>query len=277
MQDQYPEIYIQFLTSILLAVILIGTTVLIILLYQKRKISQKKAVQDLKSQFEKELIQTQLDIQEQLLTDVSMELHDNIGQVMLLAKVNLTLLEKQLKDAELSNLAADTKSQITKALNDITELSRSMHSDRVQNIGIFTLLHNDFESLSKKGLFKFNYSSEIDEAIEYSISRDKQLTIYRTMQEVVKNIIKHAEATEVDLVIKNVEHCISITITDNGKGINPGFKNNDTMQPANNGIGITSMKKRVEWIKGSFEIGNHEPAGTKVTLLIPIEETSSLL
>lgn len=268
MQNQYPEIYIQFLTSIILAILLVGTIVSIVLVYQKKKNKQKEELRNLKLQHEKELIQTQLDIQEELLSNVSMEIHDNVGQVMMLAKVNTTLLQKLSLDKETEQIVLETKILITQALEDLTELSRAMHSDRILQLGVIKAIYKEFEIMAKKGLFEFELISDLDINSIYALSKESQLTIFRTFQEISKNIIKHSKATKVTLDVRLIDETLIIEIQDNGIGINT-IKGSISQEPTN-GMGINSMQKRIQSVNGKFEIHSEVERGTQIRLIIPI-------
>lgn len=267
MSNQFPEIYIQFLTSILLAILLIGTITTILLVYQKKKIKQKEELAKIKLLYEKELIQMQLEIQEQLLTDIAMEIHDNVGQVMMLAKVNTTILQKSVLNYESSQLVIETKKLISQALEDITELSRSMHTDRILQMGVIKVICRDFENLAKKGLFEFEFRPILNTENEINFSKQSQLTIYRTFQEISKNIIKHSQATKVSLNVLYQVNDLIFEITDNGIGFESIDKSNQNEIPM--GIGISSMQKRLESIKGRLDINSKPSEGTTIQLIIP--------
>jgi len=268
MPNQFPEIYIQFLTSIIVAILLIGTITILLLTYQKKKIKQKEELAKIKLLYEKELIQTQLDIQEQLLTDVAMEIHDNVGQVMMLARVNTTLLQKTVLDHDSEQLLIETKKLISQALEDITELSRSMHTDRILQMGVINAICRDLENLSKKGLFEFELKPLQNETNQIDLSKQQQLTIYRSFQEISKNIIKHSQATKVSFNVFKSSNSLVIEIQDNGVGFGSIYIQNQST--AYLGIGISSMQKRLNSIRGNLEIKSKPSEGTTIRLIIPL-------
>lgn len=268
MPNQFPEIYIQFLTSIIVAILLVGTISTILLAYQKKKIKQKEELTKIKLLYEKELIQMELDIQEQLLTEIGMEIHDNVGQVMMLARVNTTILLKSDLSYESEQLVIETKNLISKALEDITELSRSMHTDRILQMGVINVIIRDLENLSKKGLFEFEVRTRPNTQNQISLSKHTQLTIYRTFQEITKNIIKHSHATKVTMSVVYHENTLILEIKDNGVGFESIDKSIRSEVPM--GIGVSSMQKRLQSINGSLEINSKPSEGTTIQLIVPI-------
>jgi signal transduction histidine kinase len=85
----------------------------------------------LQAKFQQALLQTQIEIQEQTLTTISQEIHDNIGQVLSLAKLNLNTLQPDEHEK-----LKDTKMLVSKAINDLRDLSRSMHGDKIADLGL---------------------------------------------------------------------------------------------------------------------------------------------
>ena len=113
---------------------------------RKNKLIHEKLL--MKTQFEQELLQTQIEIQEQTLKTISEEIHDNIGQVLSLAKLNLNTIEA----AENNKVKlTDTKNLISKAINDLRDLSRSLHGERIGDIGLEEAIANELIILQNTG------------------------------------------------------------------------------------------------------------------------------
>jgi two-component system NarL family sensor kinase len=262
MPNDYPEIYIQFLTTVVVTLVLIGCIVTILLSYQKKKILQQKKMAALQAEFEKELLQTRLEIQEEVLKNISMEIHDNIGQIMLLANVNASLLQALPMPPGAPELIQETKKLLSKAIEDITSLSRSLHSDRITEIGIFKAMGIELEMLEKKGLFSTEFNTTAGDG-PILLTKDVQLVLFRIFQEVSKNIIKHAQASKVTVNIDKMPDGFSISITDNGIGL-PAAK-----PSAAAGIGMRSMQDRVSMIGGKLELVSQPGQGTSVRIFVP--------
>jgi glucose-6-phosphate-specific signal transduction histidine kinase len=154
MQTQFPEIYFQLIVSIILAFCIIGFIIITIKLYNKKKQKQLQEIETIKLSYEKALLQTQVEIQEEVLKNISMELHDNIGQIILLANINATILQKMQLPPEATKLIIDTKSILKNASEDISELSRSLNSERIIELGVFSAIIKELKQLEKKELFK---------------------------------------------------------------------------------------------------------------------------
>lgn len=267
MPDQYPEILVQFVVSICIAVLMVVFIVIIFQLYRKKKLLQEKELENIKTAFEKELLQTRLEIQEDVLKNVSMEIHDNIGQIMLLAKVNISILQTMAIPEAGTELIKDTKLMLTKASEDISQLSRSLNSDRIADIGVFAAIKHELHLMEQKKLF----SVSVPDPLEISgknLPKETQLLVFRMFQEIASNIIKHAGATKVSFTIDQQKNGYHLQIEDNGKGFafTPAAKG----QSDYNGVGLRSLQSRVNLFKGTIQIHSILLQGTTISIFIPL-------
>lgn len=269
MQNQYPEIFIQLIASIVIASLLLGFVVVIFKLYQKKKNIQEKELESIRIKFEKELLQTRIEIQEDTLKNISMEIHDNIGQVMLLANINTSILQSMNLPQEASKTITETKKLISKAIEDISELSRGLHPDRIFEKGVFSTIIYELELLERKGLFQVIIQNTIPENISI-LSKPTQLIIFRMFQEISKNILKHAKATKVELLLSKKGNTLQMQITDNGVGF--GYSSSELIDQEYDGIGIRSLKSRAGYFNGSVSIKSVLQKGTSISIFIPLSD-----
>lgn len=266
MQNAYPEIYTQFLTNILIVSILIGFIVFLTLSYQKKKLAQKKELELLKSEIEKEFIATRLEIHEEVLREISMEIHDNVGQTLLLTNVNLAILQRQMDKSSTSHeMVGEIKDLLSKAMDDLTHLSRSIHPDKIIEIGAFQAMENELLGLQSKGVYTVSVDIGKEIRNELNISPEVQVLLFRIYQELLKNIIKHAEASTIELKITQLIGGLVIILSDNGKGFDSS-KNTDSK-----GIGLNNIEKRLQRFRGHLKIHSSEETGTSMEIFIPNE------
>jgi two-component system NarL family sensor kinase len=266
MPDQYPEVIIQFIVSICVALLMVVFIVTIFQLYRKKKLLQEKELESMKTAFEKELLQTRLEIQEDVLKNVSMEIHDNIGQIMLLAKVNISILQTMAIPEDGTELIKETKLMLTKASEDISQLSRSLNSDRISDIGVFAAITHELQLMEQKKLFSVLVRNPL-EISGKNLPKETQLLVFRMFQEIGSNIIKHAGATRVGLTIEQQTNGYHLQIEDNGKGFE--FTPSSTAQSDYNGVGLRSLQSRVNLFKGTIQIHSILQQGTTISIFIP--------
>ncbi len=271
MPIQNNEIEVQFIASILIALLLIGSVVTFFLSYQKKKLKQEKEVADIKAAFENELLQTQLEIQEETMKNISMEIHDNIGQIMLLANVNISILQTMSLTDEASPILTETKKLLSKASEDISHLARSLHSDRITELGVFQAIKTELYQLAEKKIFLVQIldPQETDGRV---LPKETQLLVFRMYQEICKNIIKHAGATTLTMRITSDSQGIQCCFADDGTGFEMATQTDQS--PASNGVGLRSLQSRAKMFKGSIRIDTSPDQGTNVCIFIPSNSNS---
>lgn len=246
-------------------IIVVATTTLILFFafiiityafaYQKRKNRHFEEKQHMKTQFQQELLITQLEIQEQTLKTISEEIHDNVGQVLSLAKLNLNTFENNPEKK-----LTDTKELISKAINDLRDLSRSMHGDRIAELGLQQSLTDELQILQNSGEFEthVNISGQ-----HYKLSPQQEMVIFRIVQEALNNAIKHAKAKNISLHINYQPQIFTLTVEDDGAGF-------DTIAMQNkNGIGLKSMQNRAQLIGATCTLQSSDKKGTAITIELP--------
>lgn len=271
MQQNYRDIeegltgyvYIGTFIFLLLAVLFI---IFLSISVQRRKVLQMEKKQ-LQSQYEQELLRTQLEIQEQTLKTISQEIHDNIGQVLSLAKLNLSRMDISKQD-QLQEKIADSKKLVSKAIQDLRDLARSMNTDNITAMGLANAVGSEVEMLRKAG---FAVSFDVNGNITKQ-DPQKELILFRIIQEVFNNVIKHAEANTITVMITYAEMILTISVTDNGKGVDLNLING--YDKADNGLGIRNMHNRARLIGADFKMSSTLTEGTEVILTLPINTSN---
>ncbi len=269
MPNSNTEFFALTIVSLAIASILVVFIVMIFKLYQKKKLVQEKELASQKAAFETELIQTRLEIQEDVLRNISMEIHDNIGQVMLMANVNFSILQTMTLPAEAPELIIETKKLISKATEDLSQLSRSLHSDRITEIGVFAAIKYELRLFSQKNIFDIDIEDTYDSDGKH-LPKEIQLLVFRMFQEICNNIIKHAKATKVSLHIAKIPDGIDLKIADNGLGFD--FHSKETTGSGLNGVGLRSLQSRVALFNGKIQFDSILKEGTTISIFIPVNE-----
>jgi two-component system, NarL family, sensor kinase len=259
--DQSIVIFV--LTSILLIVLLISFIVTIIYRYQQKQNNYFKDIETLKTSYENALLLSQLEIQEQTFQNISREIHDSIGQKLTLAKLHLNTLDF-VEEKITREHVSDSTAMISEAINDLTDLSRSMSSEIILSNGLIKALEFEVNQLQKSGLYKIAINISGNPVFMESAT---ELLLFRIVQEAINNIIKHAEATAIHLHLHYNTSMLTMEITDNGKGF--------TVDRTNFGTGLQNIKKRAALLKGSFDINTLAGSGTELRVDIPLNEISN--
>ncbi len=211
--------------------------------YRKRK----RENETLRVQFSEQLLKSQLEIQEQTLQYVSRELHDNIGQVASLIKINLNTLQPANPDA-FDTKINNTKDLVKQLITDLKILSSGLNGDKMNKVGLLKALQNEADRINKTGVFAARFVQQGDVP---AIHGDQAIILYRMVQELLNNALKHSEAKEITIHANlDRNNRFILTISDDGKGFDVAEKLKDMDDTGN---GLLNLQERAKVINASIE------------------------
>ncbi len=219
-----------------------------------------------KNQFDNKITRAIIKTQEDERYEIGSELHDNVCQILAASQFSLDMLKNAVTTEKMYLL--DQCTVHTKmALDEIRNLSHRLAPAFFDD----STLEEAFKTLF--GTFNVREQAEIllhfDLSVKkYPLSMEIQLNLYRILQEQLRNILKYAKATliEVNVVIYN--HILTMQITDNGIGFN--------RNTVKKGIGLANMKRRAELFSGIFEIDSSPGNGCTIIIDIPLNQITNL-
>lgn len=250
----------------LLLLLLISFIITIVYKYQQKQNAHFKDIATLKASYENLLLQSQLEMQEQTFQNISREIHDNIGQKLTLAKLYLNTLDITNTNKVSSQINSSVE-MIGDAINDLSDISRSMSSEIILNNGLIKALEFEVEQLNKPGVYNITLSITGNSVF---LAADKELVLFRIVQEALNNVIKHSLATTISLQLNYEFDKLILTIIDNGKGF-------DHTTETISGTGLSNMAKRTQLLKGNFIINSTSGKGTIIKIEIPIYDDNSTI
>lgn len=250
----------RYLLVYMIAVLVIVTALVIVffIVFQKRK--NKLLLDKIKQQqeFDEEISRTQTEIQEQTLKHIGWELHDNVGQLLAYASMQMNMISAQVADSmkESVNTTADV---IRESLKEVRALSKSLNNDVILNIGFEQSITNELNRLKR---MKFASAELHIEGNKRELSNKKhEIVIFRILQEFFSNSVKYSEAKNLLIKLNYFTDKLRIEASDDGKGFD--------MATAEKGSGLINMKSRAELINANFELVSKPNEGTKLTIEYP--------
>jgi two-component system, NarL family, sensor kinase len=263
MLSSYSEVVYTAIAGVFLMLFLSAMTILSVIRYNNKLMKHEQEKNDLKVNFSQTLLQSQLEIQEQTLKNISQEIHDNVGQVLTLAKLNLATTV--VTDGLAAENIKTTQQLIAKAINDLRDLSRSLNTDYVQEMGLVRSIEYELELLKKTGTIEtaLNIQGKI-----VKLERQKELILFRIVQEAIHNIMKHAEAKTIEVAIQFMNETISIFVKDDGRGFDVSPLNDEGNRVF--GLGLRNMHNRATLIGAKFSVTSILQQGTEVYISLPI-------
>ncbi len=257
---EYTIVFI--IISVVLILTLVVFIAIIIFRYQKNQNAYFRNIAEIKIAHENQLLQSQLEMQEQTFQNISREIHDNIGQKLSLAKLHLnTIGYTHTEEPEVQ--VRDAVDMISEAINDLSDISRSMSSENILNNGLIKALEFEVTQLKKAGIFRVNFSTS---GYPVFLNANTELVLFRIVQEAINNIIKHAAANTIDIELYYNNVKLTIDISDNGRGF--------VVDQGGHGTGLLNMKKRAVMLNGNLTVSSVPNLCTQIKIEIPINETA---
>jgi len=257
--DLNYDILISIIAGSLLFFLLCLFIVAFTLTYFRKKREHKMEKQRMKADFSKTLLQSQLEIKEQTLQHIGYELHDNLGQVASLIKINLNLI--QLNDISKAQERVEvTKDLVKQMILDLKTLSLNLNSDRVVQLGILEGIKSEVKRLEKIDLFKVSYEHH---GMTPQLDSNSTTILYRMSQEIINNIIKHSKADQIEISTEVSKNFFILIFKDNGVGFDLDEK------VLSGGSGLLNLKSRARLIEANFQVESSQNGGTKIAIQIP--------
>jgi two-component system NarL family sensor kinase len=264
-QNQEIYVYVVILISIALALLLVGFIVTTLFLYQRRQHRQEQQLTRMKDEYQQELLRSQLEIQETTFKTIAMELHDNIGQVLSVVKLSLSVLPLD-KEHPAYESVQNSRQMLNKVIYDMGNLTKSLHTDRIAQIGLVEAMRFDLDSLRRTGLLEVEFSVD---GTEYRLEDQRAIFLYRMFQEMLNNILKHSKATRVIIAVNySIDNKFVLQVEDNGVGFDVDKKR--VQASSSSGIGLKSMTNRASLIGAQISVQSQPGKGTAIQVELPL-------
>lgn len=256
--SNYKELSFAIIVVSILFIMLLAILGLVYYIYEKRKRTYVSEQERSRKDFQQTLLQTQIEIQDQTLQTISQEIHDNIGQVLSLAKLTISEVEVQ-QEKNIIKLSSAEK-LLSKAIKDLRDISKSLNSDSIEQIGLIKALQNEIDIINKSEVqFELKISGK-----SFQLVPQQQLIVFRMIQECINNIIKHSQSLQNTISINSENNSVKIVITDKGKGFNEAT--------IAKGQGLHNITKRANLLNATVNINSLLNTGTSIIITIPISE-----
>ncbi|MCH2489529.1 MAG: ATP-binding protein [Flavobacteriales bacterium] len=239
----------------LIAFCLALTVIFIFIIFQKRKNRLIREQQEAENRFKEEIIETQIEIKEDTLRNVSWELHDNIGQLLTLAKIQL---QSDRDNPESVDQAIET---IGTSLDELRSLSKMINPSALSSVSLSQALTQEVERFNRLNYLQASIQHTGD---DFSLDNKIELIIFRMFQEFFTNTMKHSKASNLSVTVDCTQSVLRITAKDDGVGFDTG-----TLHPKS-GIGLTNMKNRAELIGAKVTITSRLNEGTQLDFVYKI-------
>ncbi len=222
----------------------------------KKEFAEKKEIQQ-------KMIETVIQTEEKERKRIASDLHDGLGPVLSAAKLYFQAYLDAKEIGEKNDIETKLKSIFENAITDMSRISHNISPQILENYGLIIALENFISDINISGKIKFDI--KFDKINRFGLK--EELTIYRTISELINNTIKHAQATLISLNIFITGEMLNMVYEDNGKGFSVG----EQMQ-SKHGMGLSNIESRIQSLEGNIFIESLPGQGMKVEIKIPYKE-----
>jgi PAS domain S-box-containing protein len=208
--------------------------------------------------------------QEQERERLSRELHDELGQSLLVLKLQTRQIERHLdrNPAEAALECREMATNLDDLVDNVRRLSRDLSPAILEDLGLSSALRHLIEEFAKRHDLQANF--ELPPGLEELFLREEQVNIYRIFQETLTNIGKYAQASNLRVVVSQTDDQVSFLVADNGRGFD--VEEVLTRGSAGRGLGLAAMQERVRMLGGTLKISSQPGQGTEIAFSVPIRK-----
>lgn len=228
----------------------------------RRRVRQLKRAHAAQQAFSRQLIQSQ----EAERKRIAAELHDGLGQRLVIIRNLALLVNTGAREADRESID-EIAAEASEALSEVREIARNLRPHQLDRLGLTKALNGLVRRAAAASPTRL--TAEIDD-LDDLFPKDREIDVYRVVQESLNNILKHARATEASLAIRRSPTHVAMTVQDNGCGFPDGFA------PAMDGFGLAGLAERVTLLGGQLDIRSVPGCGTTLDMLFPVTRPAPL-
>ena len=237
------------IVAIAIPVTLVIIVIVLFSVFARRKNRLLQQQENARKAFDRELAESQIEIREETLRNISWELHDNIGQLMTLAKIQAQMAKDK---PEMINEVSET---IGTGLDELRALSKLINPEALKSLSLKDAVSLEIERFNR---LKFISATLTVNGRVLPIEGNTQIILFRILQEFFSNTIKHSKASSLKVVLDYSDKELNIIAEDDGVG----FEGDDDFL----GIGLKNMKTRAQLINSKLRINSIKGEGTTLQL-----------
>jgi two-component system NarL family sensor kinase len=243
--------------------LLILSFLLVFLIGQRKKTQYQMAMQQLKEEQQNMLIEAAVKSEENERHRIAEELHDEVGALLAATKLHISALDTNSMTDEDAGIHERSKELLDDSIQRVRNISHNLHSIILKELGLYEGLKSFIRKLTSDSVLQA--TMDFDEGYE-SKNTDRDISVYRVLQELLNNIIKYASATQLNVKCISSNEKLTIILTHNGDGLSQ--QQFETLRYKPNGLGLKNIQNRIILLKGIIFFERKE-GSSSVTISIP--------
>ncbi|MCH6199623.1 ATP-binding protein [Aquiflexum sp. LQ15W] len=250
MKNNGSDLFIIVLLGFFLMVLMVSFIVIMVIYHRQRQIKNQQKVREIRAEYEKTVLNVEKELREDILAHVGKELHDNVGQLLSLAKMNLSSSKPEK--------VSEGKVMVNEIIHEVRILSKSLNIDWVEEISLEEFIQRELNKLDSADFCQVAFHQT---GYTLQLDKDKKLVLIRIIQECLNNAIKHAQPKLIEIKVDSSLEQPVILVRDDGKG----FEYNGE----SSGLGIHNLRSRMSTIGGEMILHSVLGKGTEIKLILP--------
>lgn len=265
MQGSDSTIIAVFVVSALIVLLLVGVIVAFVLLYQRRVLQQRMSLQDMEVSFQRELVSATLQSQEAERSRIAKDLHDSVG--VMLSTLQLVIKRYGSRgetQEQKADMVAQSTAIIDSTIGTVRRISHDLLPPALELMGIAAALEQIVWRVNEAGTLHVDLDC-LDRSER--LPADYEIMLYRIVQELLNNTLKHSGGTRASILIERREEQILLRYRDNGCGIPPELVG--SARAVRGGLGLHSIETRARSLGGAVAWGSSDGGGMSAEIIFP--------
>lgn len=268
MDQHYEEInfILLFITGTLALLFLASMLVMFVFINKKRMLTERNKLQALKSSYQKEMLKAAIDAQEKERKRIAENLHDEVGALLSLARLNANKSFEISESEDNKRIIEDTIEFIDNTIKNVRRISKDLLPSTLEEFGLIDAITDLVKKINNSTndlRVNFEHQGEF-----YNLYPEVELALYRVTQELINNVIKHAEASEIIISLNLINNHLVLQVLDNGIGFRvEDFGDKSAFE---RGIGLKNIHSRISMLDGEIEYLPNQPKGTNAKIELKI-------
>jgi signal transduction histidine kinase len=261
MQKTTDNIFVLVIMATGGSFLMVASFILIYIRNQNKLLQQRQQLQQAQLTHQKELLQVVIESQEVERTRIGRDLHDDVGAAISNLRLIIEMFKPASVDENYHNFVSTSKNIIDKMMTDVRHISHNLSPTALTYYGLSFAVEEQCTIITQSGKLKIDFNNQVPQLLE-KLSLPVTTAIYRVLEELLNNTLKHASASKSELSFTADEKTLNIEYTDNGIGMNE--------KTVNQGIGMHNIESRLTVINAEYKIKTSPGSGFSIQIKYPL-------
>lgn len=259
--SENAEIVLVYFVGTFGMLLLAGGIFFFFITYQKRLLKKELEINKVKSDQQEEILKITILSQEKERSRIAQDLHDEVGAMLSVVKLNVGRIERKSEIGLSKELAGETKLYLDEVITQVRRISRALLPPSLEKLGLYFAMEELANWVNKSGKLKIECWKSGE---QFRFESVKELAVFRIVQELLNNAIKHSGASQIFINVRFSLNNLAISISDNGKGF-------DLNERLNTGLGLKNLESRTQILEAKFKIITKPGEGTRAIICLKTE------